>query len=275
MTYGYHSKLSSRGVDTITDSGRELLEEIGKIRNRRDEIERPIFFIAHSFGSIILADSLIHASQVSRDDHPAIVALYPATYGMLLFSIPFKGMIIDDVLSMLERGTNILEDEKEKRWVRNGPPFTPVESKSALLELPDSIEQKIKLDTDHSTIVKFDSKYGRGSTSARNKLQQFQKDAPSVVENRFRILRMTNTKSRPEELAAEKARKGVKLRWQESVVGLLKLIGLDSSMTSRKQLAEQLDINADPPGSANQNMALHNAIIQVLSMNSGMITVDI
>jgi hypothetical protein len=33
MIYGYNSKLSSQGVDTIMDYGRELLEELRKIRN--------------------------------------------------------------------------------------------------------------------------------------------------------------------------------------------------------------------------------------------------
>lgn len=37
MIYGYNSKLSSHGVDTIMDYGRELIEEIKKVRNT-DEV---------------------------------------------------------------------------------------------------------------------------------------------------------------------------------------------------------------------------------------------
>jgi hypothetical protein len=33
MTYGYNSKLSSYGIDTIMDYGREFLEEIKQVRN--------------------------------------------------------------------------------------------------------------------------------------------------------------------------------------------------------------------------------------------------
>lgn len=36
MIYGYDSKLSSHGVDTILDYGRELMEEIKKIRNTKE-----------------------------------------------------------------------------------------------------------------------------------------------------------------------------------------------------------------------------------------------
>jgi hypothetical protein len=36
MIYGYNSKLSSHGVDTILDYGRELIEEIKNIRNTKE-----------------------------------------------------------------------------------------------------------------------------------------------------------------------------------------------------------------------------------------------
>jgi hypothetical protein len=36
MIYGYNSKLSSHGIDTILDYGRELMEEIKKIRNTKE-----------------------------------------------------------------------------------------------------------------------------------------------------------------------------------------------------------------------------------------------
>jgi hypothetical protein len=43
MTYGYNSKLSSHGVDTILDYGRELMEEIKKIRNTKEVMYRAVF----------------------------------------------------------------------------------------------------------------------------------------------------------------------------------------------------------------------------------------
>jgi hypothetical protein len=36
MIYGYNSKLSSRGIDTILDFGRELLEEVKQVRNTKE-----------------------------------------------------------------------------------------------------------------------------------------------------------------------------------------------------------------------------------------------
>ena len=47
------------------------------------------------------------------------------------------------------------------------------------------MEEKIPLDSDHSMIVKFDDMSNRGYTSARDKLKEFEKDAPSVVAAQF------------------------------------------------------------------------------------------
>jgi hypothetical protein len=52
MIYGYNSKLSSHGVDTILDYGRELMEEIKKIRNTKEvgDGTRLVYCIDSKFG---------------------------------------------------------------------------------------------------------------------------------------------------------------------------------------------------------------------------------
>jgi hypothetical protein len=47
------------------------------------------------------------------------------------------------------------------------------------------MEDKIPLHADHSTIVKFDTRYAPGYKSALEKLRQFEQDAPRVVAARF------------------------------------------------------------------------------------------
>jgi hypothetical protein len=39
--------------------------------------------------------------QTNEEDHPTIATLHRATYGMLLFGIPHKGMLVDDIQKML------------------------------------------------------------------------------------------------------------------------------------------------------------------------------
>ena len=47
------------------------------------------------------------------------------------------------------------------------------------------MEEKIPVEADHSTIVKFDTQSIQCYTSVRDKLRQFEKDAPRVVAARF------------------------------------------------------------------------------------------
>ena len=57
--------------------------------------------------------------------------------------------------------------------------------------------------------------------------------------------------------------------WQTSIVDLLKLLDLDSSLTARKTLANELDIHIAADGSAEENNALHKAVMQKLAENGG------
>lgn len=59
--------------------------------------------------------------------------------------------------------------------------------------------------------------------------------------------------------------------YRSSIVDLLKLLDLDSSLTARKDLAEELGVNAGEHGSAEQNIALHRAVMDKLAANGGIV----
>jgi len=59
--------------------------------------------------------------------------------------------------------------------------------------------------------------------------------------------------------------------YQSSIVDLLKLLDLDSSLTARKELAAELNVHAAADGSAEQNIALHKAVMQKLADNGGIV----
>jgi hypothetical protein len=61
-----------------------------------------------------------------------------------------------------------------------------------------------------------------------------------------------------------------KLNWKTSIVDLLKLLGLDSSLAARKELATELGCPAEKMGdSAQMNMWLHKTVLQKLAENGG------
>jgi hypothetical protein len=59
--------------------------------------------------------------------------------------------------------------------------------------------------------------------------------------------------------------------YQSSIVDLLKLLDMDSSLEARKQLAEELGVHAGADGSAEENIALHRAVMQKLAENGGVV----
>ncbi|MBC7780692.1 MAG: DUF3597 domain-containing protein [Proteobacteria bacterium] len=67
-----------------------------------------------------------------------------------------------------------------------------------------------------------------------------------------------------------------KLNWKVSIVDLLKLLGLDSSLAARKELATELHCPADKMGdSAQMNMWLHKTVLQKLAQNGGNIPAEL
>ena len=59
--------------------------------------------------------------------------------------------------------------------------------------------------------------------------------------------------------------------YQSSIVDLLKLLDLDSSLDARRELAEELNVHAGDHGTAEQNIALHKAVMAKLAENGGVV----
>lgn len=59
--------------------------------------------------------------------------------------------------------------------------------------------------------------------------------------------------------------------WRTSIVDLLKLLKLDSSLDARKALADELGVHVGEAGSAEQNIALHKAVMRKLAENGGQV----
>lgn len=67
------------------------------------------------------------------------------------------------------------------------------------------------------------------------------------------------------------AAKGGGGNYQSSIVDLLKLLDLDSSLEARKQLASELNVHVAADGSAEENIALHKAVMDKLAENGGVV----
>jgi Domain of unknown function (DUF3597) len=65
------------------------------------------------------------------------------------------------------------------------------------------------------------------------------------------------------------------LDWKTSIVDLMKLLNLDSSLTARKTLAQELHYTGDTNNSAAMNVWLHAQVMQKLAENGGKVPADL
>jgi hypothetical protein len=78
-----------------------------------------------------------------------------------------------------------------------------------------------------------------------------------------------------EILATMQKQAGQPLNWRTSIVDLLKLLGLDSSLQARKELAAELHYSGDTNDSASMNVWLHRQVMNKLAANGGKVPAEL
>ena len=71
------------------------------------------------------------------------------------------------------------------------------------------------------------------------------------------------------------ANDGRNLNWRTSIVDLMKLLGMESSLQERKDLAMELGYTGELEGSAEMNIWLHKAVMRELAKNGGKVPVEL
>ena len=73
-------------------------------------------------------------------------------------------------------------------------------------------------------------------------------------------------------MAAQNAQK---LNWRTSIVDLMKLVGMESSLQERKELADELGYSGDKSDSAAMNMWLHKEVMKRMEQNGGKVPANL
>jgi len=68
---------------------------------------------------------------------------------------------------------------------------------------------------------------------------------------------------------------GKSLNWRTSIVDLMKLLDIDSSLSNRKELAQELGYTGALDGSAEMNIWLHKATMRKLAENGGKVPAEL
>jgi hypothetical protein len=96
-----------------------------------------------------------------------------------------------------------------------------------------------------------------------------QRTAPSAppVQPKPQAMSETDVVAKLEKLAADNPQK---LNWRTSIVDLMKLLGMESSLAERKELAEELGYPRDQMNdTAKMNIWLHKQVLRKIAENGG------
>ncbi|KAM5342890.1 hypothetical protein ACJ41O_013856 [Fusarium nematophilum] len=217
LLYGYDTVLpGSLSKQSIEDLGGALLEQIIAFRAKDGTSHRPIIFIGHSLGGLLIKEALVRARRRPSD---ANSDLSKASYGLLFFGVPNLGLRNDQLRTLVRGQPNealihdLLVDndsepsaflkrladqfsesckghyrlDKAGQWRKTGPPSLLVTEKSTtstgLVAMAE--EDNIALNTDHSGLVKYDSSNQGDYTIVRERLNRLVDKAKQEVAKRF------------------------------------------------------------------------------------------
>ncbi|PVI02224.1 hypothetical protein DM02DRAFT_702368, partial [Periconia macrospinosa] len=201
ILFGYDSSIINGSKMHLADHAKNLLN---RLESKRAGVpERPILFIAHSLGGLVVKQAMVEAKQT---DNP----IRSATYGIIFFATPHRGgnkatlgMILSDIIniSMMKPPSKLIEAlRKDSAYLEQldsefrhqledfffvnfreqrplGAAGIIVDDHSAQLGLPWKRERSIAVDRDHSNICKFDSPDSGDYEQVEDEVKRLVKDA--------------------------------------------------------------------------------------------------
>lgn len=106
LVYGYDADVTSftdgASKDKIHNHAEHLVAELSANRQRRKATQRPIVFIAHSLGGLVVKRALIYSSEIRGNYTEHLRSIFVSTYGILFLGTPHKGSDVADWGSRLE-----------------------------------------------------------------------------------------------------------------------------------------------------------------------------
>ncbi|KAI1751951.1 ribonuclease-like protein p/mrp subunit [Xylaria castorea] len=229
MTYRYPASvatiLGGTSSDRILQHAQTMIAELVADRELEDATERPIIFVCHSLGGIIVKRALVYsASRTSRHINH-LHSIYVSTYGILFFGTPHQGSgtanlatfaqrIIDvllpsklvdtqaQLLDALKEGSEVLQEitdnfaplMKDLRiyffWEQEktdlGYKLDYVVTETSAAPILDNTD-RAGLRADHRGICRFASRNAPGYKLVASSLLRYSRDAPQAVSRRWRI----------------------------------------------------------------------------------------
>jgi hypothetical protein len=228
LVYGYDADVTSLagpGVtkDKIHNHAERLVADLFANRRIRKATERPIVFVAHSLGGLIVKRAMITSSEIMGQKTEHLRSIFVSTFGMLFLGTPHRGadlaqwgsyletlchaimpkkaidtgpQLVDALKSNSETLLNIdrqfaqlLEDfhiyffHEAKPSDLKGLLRFIVEEDSAAPTLPDV--ERAGIQADHQHMCKFESDNAPGFDLVVDAIQRYADEAPVKIRTRW------------------------------------------------------------------------------------------
>ncbi|KAI0502713.1 ribonuclease-like protein p/mrp subunit [Xylaria bambusicola] len=228
MTYSYPASvtalLGGTSSDRILQHAQTMIAELVADRELEHATERPIIFICHSLGGIVVKRALVYSASRTASHIKHLRSIYVSTYGMLFFGTPHQGSrkanlltpaqrIIDillpsrildteaQLLNALKEGSEILQEitdnfaplMKDFRvyffWEQEktdlGFKLDYIVSESSAAPIIDNTD-RAGIRADHRSMCRFTSRNAPGYTLVASSLLRYARDAPQTISRRWR-----------------------------------------------------------------------------------------
>jgi hypothetical protein len=93
ITYGYDTTVvSSDDNQGVHELSRTLLDGLAIFRQRTQAQQRPLLFVCHSLGGVVLKEALVMSSKATDAKHKKLLDVMSVTYGLVFMGVPNLGL---------------------------------------------------------------------------------------------------------------------------------------------------------------------------------------
>ncbi len=227
LVYGYDADVTSftdgASRDKIHNHAEHLIAELAANRRIRKATERPIIFVAHSLGGLVVKRALIYSSEIRGNYTEHLRSVFVSTYGILFLGTPHKGSdlaawgsrleaicsavipsrVVDshDALVKALKTNNETLQNIDRQFIQlisrfhvyffhEGKP-TKLAHTTAFVVDEDSASPTIQdveravIQADHSHMCKFESDSSSGFDLVAEGIQRYAGEAPTVIASRW------------------------------------------------------------------------------------------
>jgi hypothetical protein len=107
ITYGYNSTVAlSDNNQGVHELARTFLDALKAFRSRTRSKQRPLCFICHSLGGVVLKEALLISSRATAPEHAELQRVIVDTQGLVLLGVPNLGLKHDQLQTVIKGQPN-------------------------------------------------------------------------------------------------------------------------------------------------------------------------